>query len=146
MSTPRAGLFTPGKAIRFPFDRRLVGSLWMCLDSHASTEFRTPDRPARSELYELFSPGRLSPAVILLFILPSTHVDHLVGKQEALFPVDTLLPHIQDLMGTLFPRYKQVYSEGHITFSTTRKIEWDYVTTNCHIPSWCVQGQMWLPC
>jgi hypothetical protein len=66
-STPRAGLYTPGKKIRFPFDRRLGGPLWMCLDSHASTEFRTPDRPAPNDLYQIRCPGRLSPGVILLF-------------------------------------------------------------------------------
>jgi hypothetical protein len=39
-----------------------------------------------------------------------------------------------------------MYSVGNIIFSTRRKNRWDYVTTNCHISSWCVQGRMWLPC
>jgi len=60
-------------------------------------------------------------------------------------PVDTLHPYIQGIIVTLFLRYNQVYHEGDITFSTRRKNEWDYVTTNRHLPSWCLQGQMWLP-
>jgi hypothetical protein len=137
-STPRAGRFTPGKEARYPLCRRIVGSLWMCLDSHASTEVQTPER--------VFVPTMLSrPSIVrcrTAFSFHSTYVGHLVGKQAALFPVDTVEPHIQWIMGTLFPQLKQTYREGDITFSTRRKNECDYVTANFHTPSWRIEGHV----
>jgi len=67
--------------------------------------------------------------------MPSTHVDYLVGKQVVFLPVETLQPYIEGIIGKLFQRYKQVYREVVITFSTRHKSEWDYVITNSYIPS-----------
>jgi hypothetical protein len=51
-STPRPGRFTPGKETRYPLYRRLggpPGPVWTGAENLATTEIRSPDRPARSE-------------------------------------------------------------------------------------------------
>ena len=133
-SAPRDGRFTHGKETRYPLYRRLGGTLWIDPENLASTEVRSPHRPARSELlYRLRYPGRLSHDVTLLYI-PALNICASFRKDvTSSFSLDTIQVHIQRVMWTLVTRLKRSYRERESLLSSARcKNEWVGSSTHPH--------------